>query len=173
MRSALASLALLAAFGTPSPAEDADPVTISGLTFDATGWSKVPTTSPMRAATLAIEAGDETLEVVFFYFGAGQGGDVEANIQRWITQFDGKPDVERSTEEVGEHKVALLTAKGTYLDGPPFGEKTPKPDHTLLGAILEGRDAPVFLRLTGPNEAVAKVQEAFIKLATSPHKAAE
>ena len=50
----------------------------------------------MRAATYAVPAavGDTTAsECVVYFFGAGQGGSVDTNIERWNGQFTnaGKP----------------------------------------------------------------------------------
>src|SRR5262249_45098945 len=53
-------------------------------------WPTVPPTSSMRKAQYRIPkaAGDaEDGECAVFYFGAGQGGDVKANVDRWAGQF--------------------------------------------------------------------------------------
>ena len=49
----------------------------------------------MRAATYTVGEG----ECAVFYFGAGQGGGVQANIDRWIGQFEpeGKPVTAKRT----------------------------------------------------------------------------
>jgi hypothetical protein len=150
----------------------ADTVAVAGLTFKTPApWKEVPSSSSMRAATLhyPVEGAEAPLEVVFFYFGAGQGGDVDANINRWLGQFEGQPESKREEVAVGDKKVSLVTADGTYLDGPPFGgPKTPRPDYTLLGAIVPGSDANVFIKLTGPKDVVAKAKDAFKALVTSP-----
>src|SRR5215472_8552427 len=60
------------------------------------GW-KPQAARPMRAATYMIPAaaGDQDNgECGVYYFGQGQGGSVQANLDRWIGQFqqaDGKP----------------------------------------------------------------------------------
>src|SRR5262252_9097746 len=61
------------------------------------GWKAGPPQT-MRAATYAVEAapGDTAQsECVVYFFGAGQGGSIEANIERWKSQFTsaGKPAV--------------------------------------------------------------------------------
>ena len=89
-------------------------------------------------------------------------------MKRWIGQFDGTPEVKKKTVKYGDTKVTFVFAEGTYLDGPPFGQKTPKPDYALHGAILEGKSAPVFIKSTGPKAGMAKIREAFEKLAGTP-----
>jgi hypothetical protein len=52
-----------------------------------------------------------------------------------------------------------------------MGPKTPKDNYTLLGAIVPGNDAPVFIKLTGPKDALAKISEEFKSLIKSPFPA--
>jgi hypothetical protein len=168
MKTLLATLALLTAL--PALAEDKK-VNAGGLDFNlpSSAWTSVPTSSPMRAATLQVKAegADKPLEAIFYYFGPGQGGDVDANIQRWLGQFEGEPVSKREDLEAGGRKIALVTATGTYMDGAMFGPKTPKADYMLLGAIVPGPDAPIFIKLTGPKAAVDKITAEFKALAAS------
>ena len=136
-------------------------------------WKSVPSSSPMRAATLqvTVEGAEKPLEAVFFYFGGGQGGDTQANITRWLGQFETPPVSKTEEIDAGGKKVTLVTATGTYMDGPMMAAKTPKADYTLLGAIVPGPDANIFIKLTGPKDAVAKITADFSKLITSPFAA--
>jgi len=81
----------------------------------------------MRAATYTVtpaSAGQDTAECIVNYFGPGQGGSVDANIERWKSQVQGasgKP----APAKVAERKVRGLTittvdASGTYsgMGGP-------------------------------------------------------
>jgi hypothetical protein len=148
-------------------------VKVADLTFKTPApWKSVESTSPMRAAILhyPVAGAEKPLEAVFYYFGPGQGGDVEANITRWLGQFEGQPTSQREELPAGDKKVSLVIADGTYLDGPPFGgTKTPRPDYTMLGAIVPGADANIFIKLTGPKAEVAKALESFKALITSPY----
>ena len=132
----------------------------------------------MRVATYGIpaEEGDgEDAECAVFYFGPGQGGTVEANIQRWYTQFeqpDGRPssDVARLREDdINGIKVIVIDLPGTYLSsvGPMSPEKVKKPDFRMLGVIIEGPEGPVFFKLTGPEKTVARAEEEFESLVMS------
>ena len=128
---------------------------VSELSFNRpTSWEWVPA-GGMRQAQLKVVDNEkkETAEVVFFYFGPGNGGGVKANVDRWIGQFkepkeELKPQVEETS--VGTHKITYVTALGTYNSGMPGGPKTPLANHALLGAIVEAPQGCVFVRLTGP-----------------------
>ncbi len=150
---------------------NAEDLKVADLTFKvAEPWKSVPTSSPMRAGTVeaTVEGADAPVQAVFYYFGAGQGGDVEANITRWLGQFEGEPKSSRDEIEAGGKKISIVDATGTYMDGPPFGAKTPKPNHALLGAIVPAAEANVFVKLTGPAEAIAKLKDAFRVLVSTP-----
>jgi hypothetical protein len=132
-------------------------------------WQWVESTSMMRKAQLKVTdaARKETAEVVFFYFGEGGGGGTQANIDRWLAQFEEpkdklNPKVDETT--VGKRKVSYVRAQGTYLSGMPGGPKTPQPNTMLLGAILESGQGNVFIKFTGPIKLAEASQPAFRKM---------
>ncbi|MCE9519470.1 MAG: hypothetical protein K8R87_07960 [Verrucomicrobia bacterium] len=132
-------------------------------------WKKAENTGMMTKAILAwpVEGGTP-IEAKFYDFGGPSGG-IEANITRWISQFEGKPEVKKEELTFGNTKVILLTASGTYLDGAPMSPtKTPRPDYILCGAILAGDQSNVFIKMTGPKAVMDKAAVDFKKLATSP-----
>ena len=162
---AATAVSLLAAL--PASAEEIE-VSDYKFAFEAPLTTKDPL-RPMTEGGVVIPAGEgKTLDANFYFFGAGQGGSVEANVARWIGQFEGEPKVEKEESTHGDHKVTILKAKGTYLDGRPFGPKTPKEGYALLGAIIEGGEGPVFVKLYGPEAEVAATEAAFKKLVISP-----
>ena len=109
--------------------------------------------------TLAGKEGAAPVEADFYHFGAGGGGGIEPNIQRWRSQFspgeDGKPPtMEREELTFGDHKALIVTIKGTFLSGPAMSTtKTPMPGYAMLGAILESKEGDVFIKITGPEAA--------------------
>ncbi len=122
-----------------------------------TSWTWVPSTSSMRKAELKVEDKDKktSAEVVFFHFGAGQGGGTTANVERWYGQFaDGRDKINARSEDktVNGMKITYVHAEGTYLSGPPMGQKTPMKDYALVGAIIEDAGGNVFIKMTGPKE---------------------
>ena len=164
-RLAVALLCLLPLF---LHAEDKK-VSVGGLEFAVPApWTQAQNTGMMTKAILNYPAeGGDPLVLKFYDFGGPSGG-VEANVQRWISQFEGTPEVKKDELTFGSTKVYFVTATGTYLDGMPGGPKTPKPDSTLLGAILTSDDTNVFIKMAGPKAAIAKAQEDFKKMVTSP-----
>ena len=164
--------------GRVSGASTPTPVTEQGGTQNAGGisWTspkrwKLGPERAMRAATYRVPAaaGDaEDGECAVFFFGPGQGGGVEANIERWIGQFeqpDGKPSGERAkrkSETKGGIPVSSIDLAGTYKGGgPAMGASEPKPGYRLLGAIATGPQAGIFFKLTGPAKTVAAAEKEF------------
>jgi hypothetical protein len=145
-------------------------LTVGQFDFMVTApWKKAEKAGMMTKAVLAwpVEGG-AAIEAKFYDFGGPSGG-IEANITRWISQFEGKPEVKQEELTFGSTKVILLTASGTYLDGAPMSAtKTPRPDYILCGAILAGDQSNVFIKMTGPKAAMEKAAADFKKLATSP-----
>jgi hypothetical protein len=145
-----------------------------GVTWeDPTAWQRVPLNNPMRKATYRIPkaSGDpEDGELAVFYFGPGQGGSVEANVQRWIAQFQGVgPDdvkrANRTAHGLRQHTVEI--EKGSFSSGMPGGPTKMKEDFGLLGGIVESPSGPYFFKLTGPSATVKSAREAFLKLLDS------
>ncbi|MFL5353636.1 hypothetical protein [Archangium sp.] len=171
---------------TPPAAPQAQPAPqgapeAGGLTWTApAGWESQGA-RPMRVATyrIAPAKGDtDGAELALFYFGEGQGGAVDANVKRWLGQFqkaDGTPVMEKDAhtkkETVNGLAVTTVDVKGTYTGGGPMmGPSTPKPGHRLLGAIVEGPQGPLFFKLTGPERTVASAEKGFHKLLESVKK---
>ncbi len=130
---------------------------------------------PMRAATYLISPakGDtDPGECGVFYFGEGQGGGVDANIDRWVSQFEGAKAPVRKKEKLGGFGVTTVEVDGTFASsmGGPMGPKTPKPGFKLLGAIVEGPKGSVFFKLTGPAKTVEGARANFIKMLKSATK---
>jgi hypothetical protein len=80
------------------------------------------------------------------------GGTAEANIQRWIGQFDGAATSSREEKNVQGFKVALVSIKGTFLGGGMMQGAPPSPrtSWALLGAIVETPGSSYFFKLVGP-----------------------
>jgi hypothetical protein len=143
------------------------------------GWTVEPK-RPMRVATYKVppSKGDaEGGELGVFHFGQGQGGDVDANVSRWVSQFeqpDGSPSSQRvktTKKTVAGFQVTTVDLSGTYTASMgPMAPKTPKPGYRLLGAIVEGPQGAVFFKLTAPAKTAASSQAAFDALIASLQK---
>src|SRR5215831_15585488 len=95
--------------------------TVAGLKWTPPpGWKSTGTTS-MRAATYPVAAapGDkEGGECAVYYFGPGQGGSIQANLERWEGQFQGpggKPAF-ATTSKITVHglPVTMIDVSGRY-----------------------------------------------------------
>ncbi len=152
-----------------------------GLTWTAPKEWEAQGAKAMRVATYRIPAakGDaEPGELAIFYFGQGQGGGVDANVKRWVGQFqkpDGAPIAEKEAktkkDTINGLPVTTVDVKGTYAGGGPMmGPSTPKPGYRLLGAIVEGPEGAIFFKLTGPEKTVAAADKSFRKMLDSVKK---
>lgn len=134
------------------------------------GWD-VLGPRPMRAATYMIGEGDNSSECAVFFFGAGQGGEVQSNIDRWIGQFqqpdgsDSKSNAKTEHRHAGGLDVNLIDLSGTYASGGMGGQPVVlKPEYRLLGAIIEAPEGPLFFKLTGPAAAIEEIKPHFDNL---------
>ena len=121
------------------------------------GWT-AEAQRPMRAATytIAVAPGDSDKgECAVYFFGAGQGGSIEANIDRWKAQFKG-PEAKVSKTIVHGLPVTRIDASGEYsgMGGPMAATKTVKAGYRLMGAIVEGPGGNLFVKFTGPVKTV-------------------
>jgi hypothetical protein len=148
-----------------------EPLHITWL--DPPAFKRVPPSNPMRKASYVVPraAGDaEDGELTVFYFGPGQGGSIDANVDRWVGQFAGvKPaDVKRADREANglrQHTVELES--GTFSSGMGMGGGKPKEDYGLVGGIVESPSGAYFFKMTGPSKTVKQAKPDFYKLLDS------
>jgi len=158
----------------PAPAASAlPPVEITWV--DPPGLRRVPPKSAMRKASFEVPRakGDtEDGELSVFYFGPGQGGSIDANVDRWVKQFSGVSPgaVKRADREANglrQHTVEI--EHGTYDAGSMAmgGSSGPKKDYALECAIVEAPSGAYFFKMTGPAHTVAAARSAFFQLLDS------
>lgn len=140
------------------------------------GWTPVEPTSGMRAAQWELRGeGDASAEVVIFFFGEGQGGGVDANVERWTSQFeqpDGTPTKDRTTvrkRRVSDFELTMVDMTGTYVASvrPGSSERHQRPDHRMIAAVIEGEGGPWYLRVLGPRATVARWEPSVIAFVSS------
>lgn len=132
-------------------------------------WKEKPPANRMQFKVFQlpkVEGDDTDAQLTIFYFGAGGGGGVEANLDRWKKMF--KPPAGKKLDDVakvddfkvGNVKVTRLDVSGIYLfKSQPFNPDSPvveKADHRMIGVVFESPNGPYFLRLVGPAKTVAK-----------------
>jgi len=149
----------------------ADRVDVAHLSFTMpAGWRQEPTSSSMRAAQAVVPGSGGDAEVVVYFFGTGQGGDIESNLQRWMNQViaNGDSGLHRETFDSNGLRITWVEVAGTLKPGDMgMGPTTAQPNARLLGAVIEGERGPWFVKLTGPDATVAAQRDAFLSLLRS------
>ena len=148
----------------------ADPVEfqVGAFTFTRPStWKWIIPSSTMRKAQLEVPGtNQEKAEITFFHFGPGQGGGVQANVDRWFAQFQGGPTSKKEVTE-GRTRVFYVQAAGTFQSGMPGGPTIPMTNYALLGAILaDEQSGDVFVKMTGPAAVVESASVLFYEMIT-------
>lgn len=133
---------------------------------------KAEAARPMRLATYRI---GPDAECGVYYFGPGQGGSVQVNLDRWIGQFvqaDGKAS--KDVAKIGKRsvhglEVSTVDVSGAYtgMGGPSVQPGPAIPGYRLLGAIVEGPQGTIFFKFAGPEKTVAANRLLFDKMIDS------
>ena len=140
--------------------------TAEGLSWDIPpGFKAVVPSSSMRVVQYELPASEEGVragELALFFFGSGVGGSVDANLERWATQFE-RPDrkdvmetasIDSFTAESGL-KVTTIRLEGTYQPSTMGSERTfVNPRWALHGAVVEGAGGPWFWKAVGPEAVI-------------------
>jgi len=154
--------------GNPAGASDSSPAPEASLEWKAPPrWQSMPNASAMRLATYRIpraagDSEDGDLSIM------QAGGTVDANVDRWIGQFDAasQKTAKRTTRKVGGLDVTIIEVQGSYSGGmgkaPAAGSST-----ALLGAIVATPGMPHFFKLTGPAKTVTAARTEFDAMLTS------
>lgn len=153
-------------FAAPLNSSAPQPVAfrVGPLRFDRPeSWQWVKPSGAFRTAQLEKKAPDGTpLVITFSRFPAGEGGSVQGNIDRWISQFSQTT----GTPEVIPHTgtgcpFTLVRILGTMKGGVPGGPAKELPQAMLRGAILEADGELVMVKLAGPASAVRSGEKDF------------
>ncbi len=157
---------------TPPPAAESG-ATPGELAWEApASFKKVTNPSAMRKATyeapkVGSDAEAPTMSVIV------AGGGVDANIDRWVGQFDesAKATLQKDKKTVGPFEVTIVRLKGTFSGGGGMmgAPASPQSGWALLGAVVVvGKDL-WFFKMTGPEASVDAAHADFDKLVDSLH----
>lgn len=103
----------------------------------------------------------------------GAGGGVEANLDRWYTQFEQpkggstKEKAKLDKFEAGGQTVHYVDVSGSFKDSMGAGPFSGKPavlreNYRMLGAIIMTEDlGEYFIKITGPEELLGELDESF------------
>lgn len=157
----------------PAPAQPGSQGSPGDLRLKAPdGWVSERPSSGMRVSQYQLPAAEgdaEAASLVVYYFGAGQGGSVDANLERWISQMqtpDGRPSKDSAKTEtttVNGLKVTLLDVTGAYSGGDMAGGSAAqtKPNFRMRAGVIETPKGAYFIKLVGPQKTVSRWDQAF------------
>ena len=154
----------------PPDAMQAPPARDPGFQWKKPGRWIEQLVEGMRLATYVVPAskpGAEDATCAVYHFGPGQGGGVEANLERWIGEFSAAAKPSRRLETVNGMQVARVEMSGVYAAHGGTDGGGEKSDWALLGAIVEGPNGELFFKLTGPASTVAASTKEFDALLRS------
>ena len=153
------------------PEDDPAVARCGGLEFDKPArWGWITPTMRFRTLQYTVPGtdGEPAADLIFSVFGSGDGGPVDANIDRWAGQFrgtDGTPPSEaRATIDVDGMTANLIELQGSYAG---MGAAAPRAGWAQLGAILQAPGRNVYIRLLGPERTVLANKEAWEALVRS------
>jgi hypothetical protein len=146
--------------GTVRPNDDAPAITWKV----PDGWKVAQNPNAMRLATYRIApVAGETDEAEVSVSRAG--GSTDANIKRWVGQFDEAGKDNRVEKTVRGMKVTIVDVTGTYQGGGMMGgAPATHKGWMLLGAIIETPGSPYFMKMIGPAKTVTAARAAFEKM---------
>jgi hypothetical protein len=117
--------------------------------------------APFRVVTWSVPAapGSDKAECIVYFFGQGQGGSVEANLDRWKGQFsqDGKPaNAKIAKRTVHGVNMTTIDLTGTYTatGGQVKEGQGPIPGYRMIATVAEGPTGNLFIRFIGPEKTV-------------------
>lgn len=119
-------------------------------------WQEAPNPNAMRLATYRAPGGVEIAV-------SRAGGETEANIARWIAQFDDVGHDGRAEKTVRGLHVVTVDVAGTYVGGGMAmgAPAQPRSDWAMVGSIVETRSPSYFFKMTGPAAAVRAARPVF------------
>jgi len=140
----------------------AERVTLEGFSFQPpTRWKAEEPSSGMRLAQYRIDPapGDSAAgECALFHF-PGTGGSVQANIDRWIGQFqqpDGSSSADHATIEKLPHdslSITYVDISGNYTGGSGGmgAPSAPQEGYRMVAGVVEMPQGPWFMKCVGPS----------------------
>lgn len=156
----------------PASAFDGEtrPESIPDLAFEVPAeWENIPPTSPMRVAQFKLPGDTDKPSLAVFRF-AGGGGTRQANIDRWVGQFQleggtaaTEADADVATFQVGDLTVTTVYLAGTYVAAmrPGAPQAYNEAGWRMLAAIVEGSGDAFYFKAVGPEATVAGWQPGF------------
>ena len=137
------------------------------------GWTSEDPSSNMRVSQYKLphaEGDGEDASLVVYYFGQGQGGSVDANLERWAGQMGQTLDKsQKQALTVNGLNVTLLDVTGSYSGDmtPGSPAKQDKPNSRLRAAVIETPSGPYFIKLVGSVKTIGRWDQEFLSFVKS------
>ncbi|MCZ6835377.1 MAG: hypothetical protein O7G85_06340 [Planctomycetota bacterium] len=142
-------------------------------------WEMQEPSSSARKAQFVLpgagsdEASDANL--VIYYFGSGGAGNLQANIDRWVGQFEdesGNPPTSTARIEertVADTKILTVDVAGRYVaeTSPGSGEHVDQADYRMLAAVIDAPAGRYYVKAVGPRETIDLCDASFTKFLDS------
>lgn len=131
-------------------------------------WTSRTPSSSMRLAQYRATSPAGDAEIVVYYFGAGQGGGIDANLERWKGQFSnpagGAVYEKVSRETAGAIPLTVAEYRGTYARATGTGSapEDALPNHTLIAIVAETPRGTLFFQCFGPVAAVEAARASYL-----------
>lgn len=152
-------------FPISGPDGDQTKIEVGGLVMPKpVTWVWTTPSMQFRALQYAVPAqgvNAPAAELVFSVFPAGDGGPVDANLDRWANQFRAGAEAapsKRAESMVSGMKIWRIESNGDYMG---MGAAAPRPGYMQLGAIVQAQGRSVFIKVVGPQQTVESNRAAF------------
>jgi hypothetical protein len=130
---------------------EASALEVGGVVWSVpTSWQKVTPGNQMRQAEYHVK-GEDGGEAVAAW-SSGIKGTEQQNIDRWAGLMSGEAEAALPMvkhRKVAGMNVALVEMEGTYKD-PMAGVNEPRPGQLFRGAIIDGPNGTIFIKMVGP-----------------------
>jgi len=149
-----------AAAQTMSTAQsDANQIEVAGLVMPKpVTWQWQAPTVQFRALQYSVPtkaAGSSDAELILSVFASGDGGPLDMNVKRWISQFRNEDGSEATAiivdRTINDIPVKLIELRGSYQG---MGQAAPRGGMLQLSAIVQAPGRTVFIRLIGQSQTV-------------------
>ena len=135
-------------------------------------WVVEKPSSNMRVAQYKlpkVDGDSEDASLVLYFFGSNQGGSVQANLERWISQFeqpDGSSSAAKAKVEsltINQLKISTIDLAGTYVaeTAPGSGVRHNTPNYRLRAAVIETPKGAYYVKLVGPTKTLIRWDKSF------------
>lgn len=133
-------------------------LSVAGLTGPKpVAWNWVKPSMQFRTLQYTVAGGADSTsaaDLIVSVFKEGDGGPIDANIERWRGQFRNGEEIATAKSSKGEVQGMTLTHVEIEGDYMSMGAPAPKSGYMQLAAIVEAPGRNVFFRLTGPKSTV-------------------